>query len=281
MRIISSQLVYERVKEAISQISFNLDSQVYTALATAQQTEKSQLSQDILQALLDNADVASKQRIPLCQDTGTVVVFAEIGSQVFIEGSSLVDAINAAVERAYADNYLRASIVEDPLFGRNNTRNNCPAIIHYDIVPGDKLSLHIAQKGGGAENMSVLRMLKPGTEGAEIVELVRQTVCDAGGKPCPPLIIGIGIGGNFETCARLAKKALFVPLDQPNSDPRYAELESQILKTVNNSNVGPQGLGGATTALAVHIQTAPCHIASLPVAINLQCHSHRHCLIEI
>ncbi len=281
MRIISSQLVYERVKEAISQISFNLDSQVYTALATAQQTEKSQLSQDILQALLDNADVASKQRIPLCQDTGTVVVFAEIGSQVFIEGSSLVDAINAAVEKAYADNYLRASIVEDPLFGRNNTRNNCPAIIHYDIVPGDKLSLHIAQKGGGAENMSVLRMLKPGTEGAEIVELVRQTVCEAGGKPCPPLIIGIGIGGNFETCALLAKKALFVPLDQPNSDARYAELESQILKTVNNSNVGPQGLGGATTALAVHIQTAPCHIASLPVAINLQCHSHRHCLIEI
>ena len=281
MRIISSQLVYERVKEAISQISFNLDSQVYTALATAQQTEKSQLSQDILQALLDNADVASKQRIPLCQDTGTVVVFAEIGSQVFIEGSSLVDAINAAVERAYAENYLRASIVEDPLFGRSNTRNNCPAIIHYDIVPGDKLSLHIAQKGGGAENMSVLRMLKPGTEGAEIVELVRQTVCEAGGKPCPPLIIGIGIGGNFETCALLAKKALFVPLDQPNSDPRYAELESQILKTVNNSNVGPQGLGGATTALAVHIQTAPCHIASLPVAINLQCHSHRHCLIEI
>ncbi|PKN78712.1 MAG: fumarate hydratase [Candidatus Cloacimonetes bacterium HGW-Cloacimonetes-1] len=281
MRVIPAQVVYDRVIEAISQISYFLDPEVYSALATARRTEQSKLSRDVLQALLDNADVASKQQIPLCQDTGTVVVFASFGSDVFVEGSSLEEIINAAVAKSYADNYLRASIVEDPLYERVNTRNNCPAIIHFDQVPGDKISLHIAQKGGGAENMSVLSMLKPGTEEAEIVELVRQTVCGAGGKPCPPLIIGIGIGGNFETCALLAKKALFVPVEQPNRDPQYAELESKILKTVNDSNVGPQGLGGATTALAVHILTAPCHIASLPVAINLQCHSHRHAHIVI
>ncbi len=243
--------------------------------------ESSGIGKDILASLIENSAIAHRQKTPLCQDTGSLVVFAELGSDVCIAGGNLPDLINEAVSNAWKDNYLRASIASDPLFERRNTKHNTPAILHVELVPGQRLRLTIAQKGGGAENMSVLKMLTPGMDGADIIDLVKETIVCAGGKPCPPVIIGIGIGGNFETCALLAKKALFIPLNTPNPDPNYAKLERDILHEVNQSGIGPQGLGGNCTALAVHILHAPCHIASLPVAINLQCHAHRHGSIEL
>ncbi len=257
-------------------ISFELDPEVRSAMLEALKTETNPIARDIITAILENADLAETHHLPLCQDTGTALVFAEIGNQLSIEGGLLSDAINKAISIAWKANYLRASIASDPLFSRKNTADNTPAVIHYDIVEGSNLKLMIAQKGGGAENMSILKMLPPSTKPGDIVELVSQTVIHAGGNPCPPLIVGIGIGGNFESCALLSKKALFLPLSYENPNPEYTLLERDILRAINNSGIGPQGLGGDTTAFAVHIQYAPCHIASLPVAINLQCHAHRH-----
>ncbi len=251
------------------------------AIAKAAQTETSAVARDILQTLIQNQKIASRERIPLCQDTGSLVVFAEVGADLHIEGMTLYEAINEAVRKAWTRLYLRASVTSDPLFGRENTRDNTPAIVHSEIVSGDRLRLRIAQKGGGAENMSALRMFTPGATPEDIIQFVTETVSIAGGKPCPPIIIGIGIGGNFETCALLAKKALFVPLGAPHPEPDYACLERDIVSSVNATGIGPQGLGGNTTALAVHILHAPCHIASLPVAINIQCHAHRHGSIEL
>lgn len=265
----------------VAEISFHLDTEVLVAIQDACQRERNPLARDILQALVENSRIAAREHIPLCQDTGTALLFIELGAEVFIDGPPLPDIVNNAIRSAWKDHYLRASIASDPLFQRQNTLDNTPAVLHVEIVSGDRIHLCLAQKGGGAENMSALHLLAPSFEPAKLIDLVVDTIKEAGGKPCPPLIVGIGIGGNFETCALLAKKALFLPLHHHNPDIQYAALEADILKALNGSDVGPQGLGGDTTALAVHILQAPCHIASLPVAINLQCHAHRHACMEI
>jgi fumarate hydratase subunit alpha len=214
---------------------------------------------------------------PLCQDTGLAVVFVEYGAEVAVAGAgTIVDAINAGVEAGYEKGYLRKSIVADPLHGRVNTGTNTPAVIHLSIVPGDRLKLTLMAKGGGCENMSRFRMFRPTADKGQIIEWIAETVKQAGADACPPFIVGVGIGGNFELSCLLSKKALLHKLTEPSSDPFYAEMERQLLERVNALGLGPQGLGGDTTALAVLIETAPCHIASLPVAVNIECHSHRH-----
>lgn len=245
-------------------------------LESAVLKETNPIARDIISALIQNAEIAKIECIPLCQDTGSLIVFVELGNEVFISGDPLPQIINSALVEASHNLCLRPSICSDPLFDRTNTKDNSPSIIHLSIVAGDKIKISLAQKGGGAENMSVVRMFDPAAGKAELIDLVYDTVLGAGGNSCPPLIIGIGMGGNFELAPLLAKKALLSPLSLHHPDPRYALLEKEILHKVNQSGVGPQGLGGDTTALAVHILHAPCHIASLPLAINLQCHAHRH-----
>ena len=219
------------------------------------------------------------ERIPLCQDTGLAVVFIEQGGEVIIEcpaGKTAVDAINAGVIQGYEKGFLRKSVVSEPMQHRKNTGNNCPAVIHWSIVPGDKLKITFMAKGGGCENKSAFRMFKPTAAAEEITDWVVEVVKNAGADACPPFVVGVGIGGNFEVSCLLSKKALVRSIDKPNADSFYAGLEKDLLSRINRLNVGPQGLGGDTTALAVLIETAPCHIASLPVAVNIECHSHRH-----
>jgi fumarate hydratase subunit alpha len=252
-----------------------IDPLVHHKIQQALAREADALPIDILNTLAENYTLAEQHSIPLCQDTGTVVFFVEVGQDCHLTGN-LTEILNQAVREAYSENYFRKSIVADPVFQRINTRDNTPAIIHTEIVPGDQLTIHFALKGGGAENMSALRMLQPSDGLAGIKAFVLETIIKAGGNPCPPVIVGIGIGGNFETCALLAKKALFRELGSENPDPQWADFEQELLTAINETNIGPQGLGGKTTALAVHVLTAPCHIASLPVAVNLNCHAHRH-----
>ncbi|MDD2332685.1 MAG: fumarate hydratase [Candidatus Cloacimonetes bacterium] len=277
---IHPDLIHDRIIAAIAQMSFEPDPLVIDALQKALSIEDNELARDVLSALIQNSMEAPKQKIPLCQDTGTIVCFVEWGRSIHIPHENLQEVINSAVRIAYKQYYLRPSIVEEPLFERRNSLDNSPAIIHYEFSSEEVFKITLAQKGGGAENMSRLYMLKPSADKEEIVELTVKTICEAGGNPCPPLIVGIGLGGNFESVAILAKKALFRPLGQAHPDPRYAKLEQEILRAVNATGVGPQGLGGKTTTLAIHIQTAPCHIASLPLAINLQCHAHRHVTLD-
>lgn len=280
-RYVSHETIRSELANALKYITFNPDPELPALLKSALANETSEISKDILKCMLKNIELAPKIEIPLCQDTGSLVVFAEIGNHCIINGPPLPEIINETLIKSSAELYLRPSILKDPLLQRENTGNNAPAVIHISIVEGDKLKLQIAQKGGGAENMSQLKMLIPSAKADEIKNFVVETVTLAKGNACPPLIIGIGIGGNFETCALLAKKALFQPLTAKNPIERYALLEQEILKGVNETGIGVQGLGGKTTALAVHILNAPCHIASLPVAVNLQCHSHRHIDIVI
>lgn len=276
MRIIPVQELIPSLKSSLAELGIIIDPAVSSCIKAALQSETAPLARDVLTTLLENYQIAETQQIPLCQDTGTVVIFAEIGEEVCFTDGNLVDTLNQAVREAFTENYFRKSIVTDPVFNRKNTQDNTPAIIHTEIVPGDKLTLHIALKGGGAENMSALRMLKPsdGLEG--IKAFVLDTIIKAGGNPCPPLIIGIGIGGNFETCALLAKKAIFRDMGSHHPDIKWAAFEQELLDAINQTGVGAQGLGGNTTALQVNILTAHCHIASLPVAVNLNCHAHRH-----
>jgi fumarate hydratase subunit alpha len=226
--------------------------------------------------ILENHRLAAREQRPACQDTGLAVVFLELGQDVRIEGGDLVAAINEGVRRGYEKGYLRKSVVAEPLFERKNTRDNTPAIIHTSIVAGDKLKITLAPKGGGAENMSGVAMMIPaaGVEGVRkfVIEQVRK----AGPNPCPPVVVGVGIGGNFEVAPLLAKKALVRPMGSRNPNPAYAALEDELLEAINKLGIGPQGLGGSTTALAVHVEYAPCHIASLPVAVNLNCHVSPH-----
>ncbi|MBM4404282.1 MAG: fumarate hydratase [Candidatus Cloacimonetes bacterium] len=279
MRIIPAAEIHTAVTEAIGNIAYGIDPLLKSALERALAAETSATARDVLSTLLENAAVSGRARIPYCQDTGTVVVFAGIGNEVLISGALLDEIINSAVSDAWKVNYLRPSIVCCPLSRTPNSGDNTPAVIHHRITAGDKLHLSIALKGGGAENMSAIKMLSPTASEDEIIGYVTEIVTKAGGKACPPVILGIGIGGNFETAAMNAKHALFVPLDSRHPDDRIARLEQRILQAVNATGIGPQGMGGKTTALAVHVITAPCHIASLPVAINLQCHAHRHCEI--
>ncbi len=275
MRVIDTATITATVAELCQKANYELGEDVLVAFKQALDTEISLTGKDILQQLLENARIAREEAVPMCQDTGFAVVFLEMGQEVAITGGDLYDAVNEGVRRGYLEGYLRKSIVDHPLL-RRNTGDNTPAVIHTRIVPGDKLKIIVAPKGGGSENMSGLRMLKP-AEGVEGVrKFVLEQVKAAGPNPCPPIVVGVGIGGTFEKAALLAKEALLRPLGQPSPDPEIARLEKELLEAINNLGIGPQGLGGRTTALAVHIEVFPCHIASLPVAVNINCHASRH-----
>ena len=246
------------------------------AMRAARAQEPSPVGRNILDQLLENAAIAARETMPICQDTGLAVVFAEVGQDVRIVGGGFEDAVNEGVRRGYVDGYLRKSCVAEPLFERRNTRDNTPAVLHTRIVPGDHLRLRLAPKGAGSENKSVLKMLVP----ADGIEGVRRVVLDAvlaaGPNSCPPLVVGVGLGGTMEVAAICAKKAAARDLESVNPDPRYAAFERELLEMINKTGIGPQGLGGLTTALKVHVEWAPTHIASLPVAVNINCHAARH-----
>jgi len=276
MREIEASSITQAVAQLCQQANFVLSEDVLFALKQAQQTEESPLGREVLSQLIENARIAKEERVPLCQDCGTAVVFLEIGQETHIIGGNLYAAVEEGVRLGYSQGYLRKSIVSQPFSARINTKDNTPPVIHTEIVPGDQLKITVMPKGGGAENMSRLAMLKPGDGTQGIIDLVVRTVDEAGGNPCPPLIIGLGIGGTAEKAMLLAKKALLRPVVKPNPDPEIAELEREILIRINDLGIGPLGFGGRTTALAVNAEVMPTHIASLPVAVNLQCHSARH-----
>lgn len=279
MRHIEYKKIVEVVKALCIKAAYELPPDVLAALQKAAKKESNALAAKILQQLVENARLASEERIPLCQDTGLAVVFIEQGGEVVIEcpaGKTAVDAINAGVTQGYDKGFLRKSVVSEPMQHRKNTGNNTPAIIHWSIVPGDKLKITFMAKGGGCENKSAFRMFKPTASQIEVTDWIVDVVKNAGADACPPFVVGVGIGGNFELSAVLSKKALVRSIDKPNADTFYVGLEKDLLSRINKLGVGPQGLGGNTTALAVLIETAPCHIASLPVAVNIECHSHRH-----
>ena len=275
MKDIKASEITRKVKELCLAANFSLGQDVQEAIARAREKEESPLGKEILSQILDNANIAEREQIPMCQDTGFAVFFLELGQDVRVVGGSLYEAINEGVRQGYKDGYLRASILVDPI-KRVNTGDNTPAVIHTEIVPGDKLSITFEAKGGGSENMSRLAMLTPaqGLEGVKrfVVDSVRK----AGGNPCPPIVVGVGLGGTMEVAALLAKKAVVRELGRVNPDPDLARLEEELLERVNDLGIGPQGLGGRITALAVHIEIFPCHIASLPVAVNINCHAYRH-----
>ncbi len=274
MRTIELSNVTNIVKESVIKINYELDNSLVALIQKAKSSESKEISKSILSDILDNQDIAREGNIPLCQDTGIVVVFLEVGTEVKINGD-IYEAINKGVRLGYSEGYLRKSVVNHP-FIRVNTKDNSPAIIHTKLVSGDKIKLHIAAKGGGSENMSTVVMLTP-TEGIDgVKKLVLDTIFNAGGKPCPPIIVGIGIGGNFEKSAVLAKEALLRELDDSSKDKTIKQLEDELYTEINKLGVGPMGVGGDTTCLAVKINYFPMHIASLPVAINIQCHSARH-----
>jgi len=280
MRHINTTEIVEKVAAMCMNANYHLGNDVREALKIALNKEESLTGQKILSHIIENAEVANKEVFPLCQDTGYAVFFVELGHDVHIVGNELKQAIYDGVRKGYKDGYLRNSIVGDPL-QRVNTGDNTPAVVWIDTVPGDKITIHMAPKGGGSENMSFVRMLKPSQGRQGVIDFVIEQVSQAGGNPCPPGIIGVGIGGTFEKCAWLAKKSLLRKVGEHHPDPFYAAMENEILRKVNETGIGPMGFGGTTTALDVHIETFPCHIASLPVAVNIQCHSARHQTITI
>lgn len=280
MRTIHTEEIISNIREMCIEANHMLTPDMQKALECAVTDEKSSIGQKVLGQLQDNLQIAQEDTIPICQDTGMAVVFLEIGQDVHFEGGSLTDAINEGVRQGYVDGYLRKSVVKDPLI-RENTKDNTPAVIHYDLVPGDKVKITVAPKGFGSENMSRIFMLKPadGIEGVK--NAILTAVKDAGPNACPPMVVGVGIGGTFEKCALLAKKALTRPVDERSSIPYVKELEEEMLATINRLGIGPGGLGGSTTALEVNIDTYPTHIAGLPVAVNICCHVNRHCVREL
>jgi fumarate hydratase subunit alpha len=274
MRDIHVDDIVDAVSDLCIRANTELGEDVLAAFDRALETEESPIGRDILERLIENARIARTEKVPMCQDTGLAVVYAEIGQDVHVIGGSLKEAIDEGVRQGYGKGYLRRSLC-DPIT-RENTGDNTPAMIHYDIVPGDGFKITVAPKGGGGENMSRVTMLSP-SEGMEGVKnFVFQRVKESGGKPCPPVIVGVGIGGTMEKTALLAKQALLRTVGSPHSDPRIDALEKQWLAEINRLGIGPQGLGGRTTALAVHINAMACHIASIPIAVNMQCHSSRH-----
>lgn len=275
MKTIHTDVITENVKKMCISANLHLSADMEKAIRDAAVNEKGELGKKILDSLCENMDIAKNEQIPICQDTGMAVFFVEIGQDVHIEGGTLTDAINEGVRQGYKEGYLRKSVVGDPI-NRVNTNDNTPAIIHYDIVEGENLKITIAPKGFGSENMSKVYMLKP-ADGAEGVKnAVYQAVMEAGPNACPPVVVGVGIGGDFEMVAKLAKKALTRSLDNPSPLPHIREMEEELLSRINESNIGPGGLSGNTTALAVNIETYPTHIAGLPVAVNMCCHVNRH-----
>ena len=280
MRTIHTEEIISNIREMCIEANHMLTPDMQKALECAVTDEKSPIGQKVLGQLQDNLQIAQEDTIPICQDTGMAVVFLEIGQDVHFEGGSLTDAINEGVRQGYVNGYLRKSVVKDPLI-RENTKDNTPAVIYYDLVPGDKVRITVAPKGFGSENMSRIFMLKPadGIEGVK--NAILTAVKDAGPNACPPMVVGVGIGGTFEKCALLAKKALTRPVDERSSIPYVKELDEEMLTTINRLGIGPGGLGGSTTALAVNINTYPTHIAGLPVAVNICCHVNRHCVREL
>ena len=275
MREISVSQIIKAVKEACIEANYCLGEDILRALEKAKEQEESPLGVQVIKEILDNAAIAKREQLPTCQDTGFAVFFVEVGQDVRLVGGNLEEAINEGVRQGYKEGYLRASIVKDPL-RRVNTGDNTPAVIHTRLVPGDRLKITFAAKGAGSENMSALAMLKPsdGIEGVK--EFVINTVKNAGGNPCPPIVVGVGIGGTFEMVALLAKRAALREVGRPNPDPELSKLEEELLQRINDLGIGPMGFGGRITALAVHVESYPCHIASLPVAVNINCHAYRH-----
>lgn len=280
MRTIDVTTITDNIKEMCIEANHFLTQDMKDALANAQGTEKSSLGRQILGQLEENMKIAREDMIPICQDTGMAVVFMEIGQEVHFEGGSLEEAINEGVRRGYVDGYLRKSVVKDPLI-RENTKDNTPAIIHYNLIPGDKVTITVAPKGFGSENMSRVFMLKPADGMEGVKNAILTAVKDAGPNACPPMVVGVGVGGTFEKCALMAKKALTRPVSVRSEIPYVKELEEELLAKINGSGIGPGGLGGSTTALAVNINTYPTHIAGLPVAVNICCHVNRHAVREI
>jgi fumarate hydratase subunit alpha len=274
MREIHVEEIRDNVAKICVDAAYNLSDDVLTAFDRALETETAPAAKEIIELLKENARIAREDHIPICQDTGIAIFFVEIGQDLRIKNGFIVDAVNDGVRKGYKEGYLRKSVV-DPLT-RKNTGDNTPAIIYTELVPGDKLKISFMPKGAGSENMSSIRMLRP-TEGVEGVKaFVLECVRRAGANPCPPVVVGVGIGGDFEKAALIAKKALLRPVGSPNPKLELARLEEDLLKAVNRTGIGPEGLGGKVTAMAVHVESFPCHIASLPVAVNINCHAARH-----
>lgn len=275
MRNIKAEKIIDVVADMCIEANNYISNDVKSALENAEKTEKSPIGQQMLGVILDNAKIAKECNMPICQDTGMAVFYVKVGNDVHIEGMNLTDAINEGARKGYTEGYLRKSVVSDPL-RRKNTNDNTPAVIHYEMVDGDKLAITFAPKGFGSENMSALKMLKPAQGKEGVIDFVLQTVDAAGSNPCPPMVVGVGIGGTIDKCAQLAKKALMREVGKPNGDPFYAEFEKILLEKINKLGTGPQGLGGSTTAIGVNIETFPTHIAGLPVCVNINCHATRH-----
>ena len=280
MRTVKTKQITENIREMCIEANHFLTGDMTEALDRARESEKAPLGKQILQQLQENLQIAGEDMIPICQDTGMAVVFAEVGQDVHIEGGLLEDAIQEGVRRGYTEGFLRKSVVKDPLI-REKTKDNTPAVIHYTITSGDKIRLTLAPKGFGSENMSRIFMLKPadGIEGVK--NAILTAVKDAGPNACPPMVVGVGIGGTFEKCALMAKQALTRPVNEHSLIPYVKEMEEELLEKINKTGIGPGGLGGSTTALAVNINTFPTHIAGLPVAVNICCHVNRHAVREI
>ncbi|MGI5819881.1 MAG: fumarate hydratase [Armatimonadota bacterium] len=276
MREIDVARITDAVASMAQQSNTKLPDDVVSALRRARECEESAIAREVLDQLLLNAERAEQTGLPLCQDTGVAVVFIDLGQDAHLVGGLLQEAVDEGVRRGYEQGYLRKSVVRDPLDRSTNTGDNTPAVVHVRLVEGDRATVHFAPKGGGSENMSALWMLTPAQGRQGVVEAIASQIAAAGGMPCPPVVLGVGLGGTFEVSALLAKRALLRPLGEPSEDEGIAELERDVLAAVNSTGVGPMGLGGRTTALAVHVERHPCHIASLPLALNVQCHAARH-----
>lgn len=274
MREIQVGQLTQVIRDLAIQANLVIGEDVIQSLKQAKETEESPVGKALIEEILENDRLAAEKEIPACQDTGVAVIFLEIGQDLHLVGGDLREAVNDGVRRGYVEGYLRKSVLDDPL-ARKNTGDNTPAMIHMEIVPGDRLRVTFMAKGGGSENMSALAMLPPSAGVNGVKKFVVEQVKKAGSNPCPPLVVGVGIGGNFDLCAYLSKKALLRPIGSVNQDPKFAQLEKELLEEINASGIGPQGLGGRTTALAVHIETYPCHITALPVAVNINCHASR------
>ena len=276
MRTIDTSIIKYNVKSLLLEANYDIGERTLNILKQKYDEESMDVPKFVLEQIIKNDEIAVAEKIPMCQDTGVAIVFLEIGQEVNLTGDYLYDEVNQGVREAYDYGYLRKSVVSDPVYERINTKDNTPAIIHTDIVPGNKVKITVAPKGFGSENMSAVKMLKPsdGIEG--IKSFVINTVKKAGPNPCPPIIVGVGIGGTFEKCTYMSKKALTREIGEHNTDKRYSDLEEELLKEINKLNIGPAGLGGRTTALSVNIEYFPTHIAGLPVAVNICCHAYRH-----
>ena len=281
MREVSAEAITAAVADMAVKACCNLPGEMKNAISKAMTAEPSPVGRDILAQLVENADIAAAEQVPICQDTGLAVVFADIGQDVHITGGDFVNAVNKGIHKGYVDGCLRKSSVAEPLFERANTKDNTPAIIHTRIVPGDKIHLRLAPKGAGSENKSVLKMLVPADGIAGVKKVILDAIEAAGPNSCPPMVVGVGLGGNMELACLCAKRAAARDIGTKNHDPRYAAFEDELLEMINKTGIGPQGLGGETTAVAVHVEWAPTHIASLPVAVNINCHAARHAEVTL